>query len=92
MSQDFFYPAQNSVLAPGSATAANQTAEIASINSFAAKTGAGLVPEKFDEVVLAYVGATTDIATATYKLAGATVATLTFTYDGSDRLTDVVKS
>jgi len=51
-----------------------------------------LVPVAYDETVIAYVGATTDIASVVYKLATATVATLTFTYDGSNRLVDVVKS
>lgn len=85
-------PTGGSVLAPGAATAANQTAEIAAIQAFANKTGAGFVPEMFDETVITYVGATTNIDTVTYKLASATVATLTLSYDGSDRLIDVVKS
>lgn len=81
-----------SALPTGAATSANQTTEITALNLFSGKTAAGFVPEKFDETVLTYVGATTNIDTVTYKLATVTVATLTLTYDGSDRLTGVVKS
>jgi hypothetical protein len=56
------------------------------------KLPAGLVPAKFDQIVTTYVGATTDIATVVYKDATVTVATLTLTYDGSNRLVDVVRS
>lgn len=55
----------------------------------------GFVPTAFDEIVLTYVpsgNGAGQIATATYKLATATVATLTMTYNGSDQLTDVLKS
>jgi hypothetical protein len=45
-----------------------------------------------DEVVVTYVGATTLISTVVYKLATVTVATLTFSYDGSNRLIGVVRS
>jgi hypothetical protein len=51
-----------------------------------------LVPVNFDELVISYVGATTDISTVVYKLATATVATVTLSYDGSNRLTGVVRS
>lgn len=51
-----------------------------------------LVPESYDEVVTTYVGATTRINTVVYKLATVTVGTLTFSYDGSDRLSSVVRS
>lgn len=81
-----------STLPTGAATSANQTTEIAAINSFADKTGAGFVPEAFDETAITYVGATTRINTVTYKLATATVAVLTMSYDGSDRLSGVVKT
>lgn len=51
-----------------------------------------LVSLAYDEIVIAYVGATTDISSVTYKLATATITTLTFSYDGSSRLIDVVKT
>ena len=51
-----------------------------------------LAPAQYDEVVTTYVGATTKIDTVVYKLATVTVKTLTFTYDGSDRLTNVIAS
>lgn len=51
-----------------------------------------LVPEAYDEVITTYVGATTKINTVVYKLATVTVGTLTFSYDGSDRLIGVVRS
>lgn len=52
----------------------------------------GLVPARYDSIVLTYIGATDRIATATYKLAAATIATLTLGYDGSNRLNSVVKT
>lgn len=64
----------------------------ATLGAFSAKSAAGFVPEAFDETVLTYVGATTRIDTVEYKLAGSTVATLTLSYDGSDRLDGVVKT
>ena len=51
-----------------------------------------LVPVNFDELVISYVGATTDISSVVYKLASATVATVTLSYDGSNRLIGVVRS
>lgn len=51
-----------------------------------------LVPVNFDELVISYVGATTDISSVVYKLASATVATITLSYDGSNRLIGVVRS
>jgi hypothetical protein len=81
---------------------AGQTATNASLDNIEAdvlaqklKTAASLVPEAHDYIALAYVGATTDIFTATYKLGGAsgtTVAVLTLGYDGSNRLTSVTRS
>lgn len=86
MSQHFFYP-PNAAIAPTGGGATEATLE-----AFSDKTAAGLVPEKFDEQVITYVGATTDIDTVTYKLASVTVAVLTMSYDGSNRLVGVVKS
>lgn len=51
-----------------------------------------LVPVLYDQVVTTYVGSTTDINTIVYKQGGATVATLTMTYDGSNRLTDITRT
>ena len=88
-----------SALPTGASTAANQTTANASLSSMEADLDAlnarlpsGLIPEKFDEVTITYVGATEDINTVAFKEAAVTVATLTFSYDGSNRLTGVVKS
>jgi hypothetical protein len=51
-----------------------------------------LIPVNFDEMVISYVGATTDISTVVYKSATFTVATVTLSYDGSNRLIGVVRS
>lgn len=54
-----------------------------------------LVPDEYDQIVLTYVASgngTGEIETATYKLDGNTVATLTMSYDLQDRLVDVVRS
>lgn len=82
----------SSALPTGAATAALQTTGNTALSALSAKTAAGLVPEQHDETVITYVGATTDIDTVTYKLGGVTVATLTMSYDGSNRLSGVVKS
>lgn len=57
-----------------------------------ARLSGSLVPVNYDELVISYVGATTDIATVVYKLATVTVATVTLTYDGSNRLIGVVRT
>lgn len=62
------------------------------LNSLLSKTAGSLVPVSYDQVVQTYVGATTDLSTVVFKNAGATVATLTFLYDGSNRLIDVTRS
>jgi len=49
----------------------------------------GFAPESYDEIVLGYTG--TDLTTVTYKLASATVGTLTLSYTGTD-LTKVVRT
>jgi hypothetical protein len=57
-----------------------------------------LVPEEYDYIALTYVGAGPgmgEISTVTYKVGGAsgtTVATLTLGYDGSNRLTSILRS
>ncbi len=60
--------------------------------AFSAKSASAFINNPFDETVITYVGASTNIATVVYKLASATVNTLTLTYDGSNRLIDVVKT
>lgn len=55
-----------------------------------ARLSGSLAPVAYDEIVQTYVGATTDLDTVVYKLATVTVRTLTFSYDGSNRLTGVV--
>jgi len=65
------------------------TADITGLNQ---RLGGSLVPVGYDEHVITYVGATTDIATVVYKLATVTVATVTLTYDGSNRLIGVVRT
>lgn len=89
----------SSALPTGASTSANQATANASlsaieadIDALNARVPSGLVPEKFDEVVLTYVGATEDINTVVFRESATTVATLTFSYDGSNRLTGVVKS
>jgi hypothetical protein len=62
------------------------------LSSLLAKTAGSLVPLSYDQVVQTYVGATSDLNTVTFKNAGTTVATLTFTYDGSNRLIDVART
>jgi hypothetical protein len=51
----------------------------------------GLVPFPHDQVVLTYDSAG-NVATAVYKLATVTLATLTLTYDSSNRLTNIVRA
>lgn len=54
-----------------------------------------LVSQTYNEIDLTYIAAGNgvgEIATATYKLSGVVVATLTLSYDASNRLSTVVKS
>lgn len=91
-----------SALPTGAATAANQTtanASLANVESdladLNAKLAASLVPEAYDEIEITYVtvgNGVGSINTVVYKLSSTTVATLTLSYDGSDRLSGVVKS
>ncbi len=58
-------------------------------------TGGTLVPDQFDEQDFTYVAAGNgagEIETVTYKLNTVTIATLTFTYDAQNRVTNVVRS
>lgn len=57
--------------------------------------GASLVPEEYDKIDLTYVAAGNgagEVETATYSLGGSTIATLTLSYDASNRLISVVRS
>ena len=54
-----------------------------------------LVPTSYNEIDLTYIpsgNGAGQIGTATYKLSGVTVATLTLTYDSSNNLITVVKA
>lgn len=78
----------SSALPTGAATSANQATELSRL------TGS-LVPTAFDEIDLTYIASgngTGQVGTAVYKLVGATVKTLTLTYDASNRLSAVVAS
>lgn len=64
----------------------------ATLSAFSAKSAGTDVPAAYDYRAFTYVGATNDIATITYKTGGSggtTVATQTFGYDGSNRLTSI---
>jgi hypothetical protein len=62
------------------------------LTALSAKSAGALVPFAHDEIVNTYVGVTSRIATSVYKLAGVTVATVTYTYDGSNRLTNILRT
>lgn len=64
----------------------------ATLSTFSLKSASAFINSPFDEAVITYVGTTTQIATVVYKLATVTVNTLTLSYDGSNRLIDVVKT
>lgn len=108
MSQNFFYPpassgsivipgtvhsiVDSSALPSGASTAARQDTLN---NAVLARLTGSFVPAAYDEVVLTYIpsgAGVGQIGTAVYKLASATVKTLTLSYDGSDRLSGVVAS
>ena len=54
--------------------------------------GGKLVPEKYDDIQLTYLGATDNVETATYFLGTTEICTLTLTYDGSNRVTRVQRT
>lgn len=57
--------------------------------------GGNLVPAQYDEIDLTYIVAGNgagEVGTVIYKLATATIATLTLSYDASNRLIQVLKS
>lgn len=74
------------------ATSTKQDTSNNLLTALDSKLAGSLAPVEHDEIATTYVGATTDISTVIYKLAGTTVATLTLSYDGSNRLIGVVRS
>lgn len=74
----------------GGATEVTLDAVLTEIEALNARTAGSLAPVEFDSYEISYVGATTDISTVVYKLGVATVKTLSFSYDGSNRLTGIV--
>ena len=76
----------------------NQTLQGAYVDdteSFRVTQLAQLVPETYDQIDLTYVAAGNgvgEIETATYLSSGTAVATLTLTYDASNRLISVARS
>jgi hypothetical protein len=77
------------------AIASDQSTLVTSNATVTARLSGSLVPAAFDEIDLTYVpsgNGAGQVATAVYKLASATVKTLTLSYDGSDRLSSVVAS
>jgi hypothetical protein len=89
----------SSVLPTDAATAAKQDTGNTSLGTIdtniAARLSGALVPKAYDEINLTYItigNGIGQVGTAVYKLASATQATLTLSYDSSDRLSSVVKS
>ncbi|MHA2066813.1 MAG: hypothetical protein ACXABY_20780 [Candidatus Thorarchaeota archaeon] len=64
-------------------------------NQLEVEVAAGLVPESYDEITLTYVASgdgAGEIETVVYGEASSTIATLTLSYDTSDRLSNVLRS
>lgn len=79
---------QDSSLPTGAATEAT-------LSAFSNKSASSDVSEDYDYRAFTYIGSTQKIDTITYKSGGSggtTVATQTFGYDGSDRLTSITKT
>jgi len=74
------------------ATSAKQDTSNTALTALENRLAGSLTPVKHDEIITSYVGASTDISSVVYKLSGVTVATLTFTYDGSNRLINVART
>lgn len=82
-------------LPTGASTETTLAAADTKLASLNAKLAASLVPDQHDELEITYVASGNgqgEIETVTYKLSAATVATLTLSYDASNRLTSVIKS
>jgi hypothetical protein len=57
--------------------------------------GGTLVPDKYDSIALTYIpsgNGAGQVGTVTYSLASAPIATLTLTYDASNRVINVARS
>lgn len=57
--------------------------------------GGSLVPDVYDTIAITYISSGNglgEVSTATYSLSGNVIATLTLSYDVSNRLINVVKS
>jgi len=57
--------------------------------------GGSLVPQQYDQISLTYVtvgNGIGEIETVEYRFEGNLVATLTLSYDGNDKLSDVIRS
>ncbi len=90
-----FPPGFVNVTVTGVATEATLLLVKADLDALNARTAGGLVPLHFDEIDLTYVpsgNGAGQVATAVYKLASSTVATLTLTYDSNNKLTSVIKT
>lgn len=82
-------------LPTGAATEATVSASDSKLADLNARLGGSLAPVEHDELEITYVVAGNgigEVETVLYKLAAATVATLTLSYDASNRLISVVKS
>lgn len=82
-------------LPTGAATEATVSAADTKLGELNARLGGSLAPVEHDELEITYVAAGNgagEVETVIYKLSAATVATLTLSYDASNRLTGVVKS
>lgn len=82
-------------LPTGAATEVTVSASDSKLSDLNARLGGSLAPVEHDELEITYVTAGNgigEIETVIYKLATATVATLTLSYDASNRLIGVVKS
>ena len=78
-----------STLAWEAATQSTVTVGELSVTGVAVSNWPDLITEKYDEIALGYSGTT--LTTVTFKLASATVATLTLSYSGTT-LTGVTKT
>lgn len=82
-------------LPTGAATEATVASADSKLSDLNARLGGSLAPVEHDELEITYVTAGNgigEIETVLYKLSTATVATLTLSYDASNRLIGVVKS
>ena len=92
----FIYPP--TAAASGGATELTLDAVLTQLEDLNARVAGSLVPETFDYLAITYVASGNgvgEIETVVYKTGGAggaTVATLTLAYDGSNRLSSTTRS